>query len=133
MSVVRWVFDYGGAYSYQFPRNPDRYSDTGWQYESRVTEFEIIGANTPTLQFDGFRGARRRFNFTAISGAMMRILQDFYFRGSIISNCRDHLYPTLSSFNCFIINLVPTLHPTVGSFPGSGEDTWDLEMTIIKM
>jgi len=135
--TVRWNFDAGGANDYTFARNPDRYGgDTFWAYEPRLTEFDIIGANLPTLQIDGFRGARRTLRFTAITGNMMRVLQNFFLRKAIINNCRDHLYTGASpfiSFNCFVVGFVSTLHPSSGTFPGSGEDTYDVEMTIIKM
>jgi hypothetical protein len=132
--VTRWVFDYGGANHYSFPRNPDRYGgDTYWIYEPRMTEIEVIGASLPSIQIDSFAGARRTVRFTAITGAMMRALQDFYFRAEIIENCRDHLYSTTPSFDCFIVGFNPTVHPTSGDFPGTGEDTWDLEMTLMRM
>lgn len=134
MTVTRWIFDYGGTYYYLFPRNPDRNGgDTYWVADSRSTEVDIIGSSLPYVQTDGFKGARRVVRFTAITGDMMRYLQDFYFRNTIISNCRDHLYPTTPQFSCYILSFSTTLHPTVGAFPGSGEDTWDLEMQLVRM
>jgi len=133
-TVIRWKFDVGGDNEYTFPRNPDRYGgDSGWIYEPRMAELEIIGANTPNIQIDGFHGARRTISFTAITGTMTRKLRDFYLRKQIIYNCRDHLYPTHPAFNCFIIAMVANVHPTTGTFPGSGEDTYDVEITLVKM
>ena len=134
MSVIYWRFDTDGTYDYIFPRNPDRYGgDTYWQYEPRMTELDIIGSNSPTIQVDGYRGARRVVKFTAVTGTMMRTLQNFFLRSSIINNCRDHLYSTTPQFNCFVASFVAALRPASGSFPGSGEDTYDVEMTLIKM
>lgn len=134
MTVQRWVFDTGGAYEYTFPRNPDRYGgDTFWRYEMRNNEVDIVGASLPTIQTDGFMGARRTLRFTAITGTMFRTLQDFYLRMQVVENCKDHLYGHYSSFNCFIESFVPAIHPTIGPFPGTGEDTYDLELTLIKM
>jgi hypothetical protein len=132
--VDRWYFDYGGTYHYNFARNPDRYGgDTGWMFEPRMSEMEIIGANQSYIQIDGFMGARRNLKFTAITGTMARILENFFLRKAIIYNCRDHLYPTHPAFHCFITSFIQQAHPTVGDFPGSGEDTYDVEMTLVKM
>ncbi len=133
MSVVRWVFDYGGSSHYSFPRNPDRFGgDTSWQYEPKLSVVSLVGASVPAIQIDGFT-VRRVLRFTAITGVMMRRLQIFYHRSTVIASCRDHLYGTTNAFSCFIISFIPTLHPTIGTVPGSSEDTYDLEMTIIKM
>jgi hypothetical protein len=132
--TTRWIFDYGGVNQYNFPRNPDRYGgDTYWQSELRLSELDIIGANSPTIQVDGFRGSRRTIRFTAITGVMMRELEKFYYRRVTIANCRDHLYSTTLSFSCFVIAFSPSVRPTIGNFPGSSEDTWDLEMTVVRM
>lgn len=132
--TTRWRLDIGGVYDYTFPRNPDRYGgDSYWVRDARLTEMDIIGSSTPTIQIDGFTGAKRILRFTAITGTMMRLLQDFYLRKQSISTCRDHLYPTTPSFSCFVTSFTPILHPTTGSFPGSGEDTWDLEMTLLRL
>lgn len=129
-----WRFDISGWYEYTFPRNPDRYGgDTYWQYEARMTELDIIGSNSPTIQVDGFRGARRVLRFTAITGTMMRVLQNFFLRKQVINNCRDHLYSTSPQFNCFIASFTSVLRPTVGTFPASGEDTYDIEIALIRM
>ena len=134
MSVVRWRFDFGGLYDYTFTRNPDRGGgDSYWMYEPRMSELHVIGANLPNIQVDGFRGARRSIRFTAITGTMMRTLQNFYLRESIIHNCRDHLYSTTDQFSCFVESFSSSIHPTIGTFPGSGEDTYDVEMTMIRM
>jgi len=134
VTVTRWKFDIGGSYEYNFPRNPNRYGgDSGWQYEPRMAEMEVIGSNQPYIQIDGFSGARRTIRFTAVTGTMARKLQDFFLRKAIIYNCRDHLYPTHAQFNCFIISFSQQVRPTTGSFPGSGEDTYDVEMTLTKM
>lgn len=134
MTVTYWIFDAGGLYAYTFPRNPDRFGgDTYWSYEARITELDIVGANTPTIQVDGFSGARRVLRFTAITGTMMRTLQNFFLRGLVIANCRDHLYSTSPQFSCFIISFTAALRPSGGNFPGSGEDTYDVEMTLIRM
>jgi len=87
----------------------------------------------PTIQFDGFNGARRTLRFTAITGSMMRTLETFYLKGAVVENCRDHLYPTTTTFKCFMESFTPSVHPTHGNFPGSGEDSYDLEMVLIKM
>lgn len=130
MAVTYWVFDLGGTYTYTFPRNPDRFGgDTYWIYEGRVSEQAIVGSNIPNIQIDGHT-ARRTIRFSAITGVMMRTLQNFYLRQVIITNCRDHL---LNSFSCFIVEFVPVIRPTTGNFPGSYEDTWNLELTMIKM
>jgi hypothetical protein len=132
--VTRWKLAIGSLYEYEFPRNPNRYGgDSGWVYEPRMSEMEIIGANTPNIQIDGFHGARRTLTFSAITGTMFRKLRDFYLRKEIIYNCRDHLYPTSQSFNCFVVAMSAVFRPTTGNFPGSGEDTYDVEMTLIKM
>lgn len=132
-TVIRWIFDYGGIYQYTFPRNPDRYGgDTFWNSEPRSNMVDIIGSNSPSVQIDGFR-SNRTIRFTAITGTMMRTLQQFFLRKLIVSGCRDHLYPTSPEFKCFIISFVPAIHPTIGSCPGSGEDTYDLEMAIVRM
>lgn len=135
-SVIYWVFDYNGTNHYQFPRNPDRYGgDTYWSYEMRYSEMDVIGSATPTVQYGGFRGATRTIRFTAITGSMMRTLQKFYMRGSTVSHCRDHLYESEVSpeFSCLVIDFRPEIHPTMGNFPGSGEDTFDLEMTLMRV
>ncbi len=130
-AVTRWKFDNGGTYSYTFERNPDRQGgDSFWVYSPRLAEVDIIGANSPHIQIDGF-GARRTIKFTAITGNMMRNLQSFFLRKQIIQNCTDHL--TASPFSCFIISFTSTVHPTSGAFPGSGEDTYDVEMQIVMM
>jgi len=132
--VVRWKLDIGGSYEYEFSRNPNRYDgDSGWQYGPRMSEMEVIGSNQPHIQIDGFQGATRTIRFTAITGTMTRRLQDFFLRKAIIYNCRDHLYPTHAQFNCFIASFTQQVRPTTGSFPGSGEDTYDVEITLIKM
>ena len=132
--VTRWIFDYGGTNQYNFPRNPNRHGgDTYWQYEPRLTELDIIGANSPTIQVDGFRGARRTIRFVAITGTMMRALEKFFHRNAVIANCRDHLYPTTPNFSCYVVAFSPNVHPTTGSFPGSTEDTWDLEISLVRM
>ena len=92
----------------------------------------MIGSNAPHIQVDGFR-ARRTIRFTAIPGYMMRTLQGFFQRHETIENCRDHLYPTSPVFSCFIAGFTPVIHPTAGDFPGTGEDTYDLEMILIRM
>jgi|GEM_PF-6783650 len=131
--VIRWVFNYGGQYHYLFPRNPDRSGgDTFWSSEPRSSEFDVIGSNTPNIQVDGYRAART-IRFTAITGSMMRTLQQFFLRKEIIRNCRDHLYPTSPEFSCFITSFNPVIRPAMGVFPGSGEDTYDLEMVLIRM
>lgn len=132
--TIYWKFDVGGLYSYTFPRNPNRYGgDTYWKHEARMTELDIIGANSPTIQIDGFRGARRVLKFAVITGIMMRELQNFFLRKQVINNCRDHLYNTSPQFSCFIIIFTSILRPTIGPFPASGEDTYDVEMTLIRM
>lgn len=131
-TVVRWRFDIGGSYEYTFLRNPNRYGgDTGWQYEPRMSDMEVIGSNQPYIQIDGFSGATRTVRFTAITGSMTRRLRDFFLRKAIIYNCLDHLL--LGYFNCFIVSFSQQVRPTTGNFPGSGEDTYDVEMTLIKM
>jgi len=132
--VTRWFFDVGGGSEYEFPRNPDRYGgDTFWVYESVSTEIDMVNANLPSIQLLGFRGSRRILRFTAITGTMLRKLQDFYLANVAIENCRDHLYPTSPEFDCVIEGFVPTVHPSSGNFPGSGEDTYDLEITLVKI
>ena len=134
MAVTYWIFDYGGGSEYTFARNPDRSGgDSYWVSQPRMQEIEVIGASLPTIQMDGFNGARRTLRFTAITGTMMRTLQAFYLTGETIENCRDHLYNTTVEFDCFIESFTPTVHPTIGNFPGSGEDTYDLEIVLIKM
>ena len=133
MAVTRWKFDIGGSNDYEFTRNPDRGGgDTYWILEPRMNEFDIIGSNAPNIQIDGFR-SRRTLRWTAITGTMLRTLRNFFQRKTVITNCRDHLYPTSTQFNCFIVSFIPAFHPTTGEFPGSGEDTYDLEMIIIRM
>lgn len=134
MAVTYWIFNYGLGGEYTFPRNPDRYGgDSMWVYEQRNNELDILGASLPTIQIDGFRGARRSLKFTAITGTMMRALQTFYLDKAEILNCRDHLYGTTADqFNCFILEFSPSVHPTMGSFPGSGEDTYDLQMVLVR-
>ena len=113
MSIIRWRFDFGGTYDYTFPRNPDSGGgDSYWMYEPRMSELYVIGANLPNIQIDGFRGARRSIRFTAITGDMMRTLQNFYLREAVIHNCRDHLYPTTDQFSCFIESFSSNIHPT---------------------
>lgn len=134
MAVQRWVFDSGGPNEYLFPRNPDRNGgDTYWHYEMRNVEIDIVGASLPTMQVDGFRGARRTLRFTAITGTMMRTLQKFYLSAATVENCKDHLYGITSAFNCFIESFTPEIHATAGDFPGSAEDTWDLEVVLVRM
>lgn len=131
--VIRWVFDTGGFHHYLFIRNPDRYGgDTFWVSEPRSTEFDIISSNSPNIQIDGFRSSRT-IRFSAITGTMTRTLQQFFLRREIILNCTDHLYPTSPKFNCFIVSFTPNIRPTSGLFPGSGEDTYDLEMVLVRM
>jgi len=130
-SVTRWIFDNGGTYHYLFPRNPNRIAgDTGWRFNPKLNILDVLGANTPTIQVDGFSGAQRTIKFTAITGTMMRKLREFWLRQAVIYNCRDHLS---SEFDCFIVDFNAVFHPTTGSFPGSGEDTYDLEVTLLKM
>lgn len=132
--VIRWRFDTGGSHDYTFERNPDRSGgDTFWSRETRMSELDVIGGNTPTIQVDGFRGAKRTIRFTAITGSMMRVLQNFYYRAEIIYNCSDHLYSTTPLFNCFVTSFIATIHPTIGNFPGSGEDTYDVETILLRM
>ncbi len=146
MSVTRWIFECGLYYEYIFERNPDRNGgDSFWQADMRYSEIDILGSALPTVHLNGFKGARRTLKFTAITGNMMRTLQDFYRRSQMIRNCMDHtgspdfFTPGLITsygdhyFSCVIISFLPTYHPTYGSFPGTGEDTWDLEFTIIKV
>lgn len=134
MSVIRWRFDIGGTYDYTFPRNPNRYGgDSFWRHDVRMSEVDVIGANTTTIQVDGFRGAKRDISFTAITGSMMRTLQNFYLRTAVIPSCTDHLYPTTPMFDCFITSFTAAIRPTMGNFPGSEEDTYDIEMTLIRM
>jgi len=133
MSVIRWILDSGGSSHYEFPRNPDRSGgDTFWTSEPRSSEFDIIGSNAPNIQIDGFRSSRT-LRFTAITGTMMRTLQQFFLRREIIRNCTDHLYPISPQFSCFIISFNPIIRPVMGTFPGSEEDTYDLEMTLVRM
>lgn len=135
MTVIRWKFDYGGTYEYSFPRNPDRYGgDSYWQRETRISEWSVINASRPNIQIDSFAGARRTLRFTSITGDMLRTLEGFYLRRQIIRNCTDHFVGTFYSyFNCLIVEFTQSINPSTGSFPGSGEDTWDLEMVIIKV
>ncbi len=134
VAVVRWKFDVGGALYYEFARNPDRNGgDTGWVYAPRISEIVIIGANSPAIQIDGYTG-RRTLRFTAITGTMTRKLQEFFLSKATIESCRDHLYGATSpEFKCFIVSFTRVLHPTIGDFPGSGEDTWDVELTLVNM
>lgn len=132
-NVIRWIFDNGGIYHYLFPRNPDRHGgDTFWVSEPRANEFDMIGSNAPSIQVDGVRSSRT-IRFSAITGTMVRTLQQFFLRNAVIHNCRDHLYPTSPQFSCFIMSFNPTIRPTSGLFPGSGEDTYDLEMVLVRM
>lgn len=134
MTVTRWIFDTGGTNQYIFERNPDRNGgDSYWVYAPRMSEVEIIGAKLPSVQTDGFSGAKRTIRFTSITGAMLRTLQDFYLRNETIDNCTDHLYNTTPNFSCLITSFTPMIHPSNGNFPGSGEDTWDLEMTLLRL
>lgn len=134
MATTYWIFDEGGDTEYTFERNPDRYGgDTYWRYQVRANEVSIVGSSSPSIQVDGFNGARRTIRFTAITGNMFRTLEAFWLNMEIIPNCKDHLYDTTPSFACFIESFIPTIHPTIGDFPGSTEDTWDLEMTIIRI
>jgi hypothetical protein len=131
MTVTYWKFDVGGTYSYTFPRNPDRNGgDSYWVREIRMSELSVIGSSKPYIQVDGFNAARRNIKFTAITGTMMRTLQTFYSRYQPIYNCLDHLG---NGFNCMIVNFNSTIHPTIGTFPGSGEDTYDLDMTLLRL
>jgi len=128
-AIIRWKFD-----EYTFPRNPNRDGgDSGWQSEPRMSEMEVIGSNQSYIQIDGFSGARRTIRFSAITGTMTRKLQDFFLRKEIIYNCRDHLYPTHPQFSCFVVSFSQQVRPTVGNFPGSGEDTYDVEVILVKM
>lgn len=130
-SVTRWVFDSGGAYQYNFPRNPDRAGgDSGWTFDPKMNLLSVLGANSPNIQIDGFNGAHRTVRFTAITGSMMRKLREFFIRQQIIYNCTDHLS---NEFDCFITSMNASFHPTTGTFPGSGEDTYDVEVQLIKM
>lgn len=133
MPITRWILNYNGI-PYTFERNPDRSGgDTGWSYQQRNSEIDIIGASLPTLQIDGFKGAIRQLRFTAITGNMMRALQAYYLTAAEITGCRDHLYGLIAvEFSCVIVDFKPTIHPTTGTFPGSGEDTYDLEVTLLK-
>lgn len=134
MTIIRWRLDVGGTYDYTFPRNPDRHGgDNGWTYEPRMSDLYPISSNTPLIQVDGFRGARRNIKFSAITGDMVRTLQNFYLRAQIIYNCRDHLYPTTLQFDMFIDSFSSSFRPVYGVFPGSDEDTYDVEMTMIRI
>lgn len=133
MSVTRWIFEAAGGSPYTFERNPDRRGgDTFWSYPQRSVELDVIGASTPTIQIDGFKGAVRTLRFTVITGTMMRKLETYYLAAEEITGCRDHLYSTTQQFNCIITEFAPLIHPTTGNFPGSGEDTYDLSITIVK-
>lgn len=134
MAVTRWILNTGLGSEYTFTRNPDRQGgDSFWEYQQRNSELDILGASLPTIQIDGFKGARRSLKFTAITGTMMRTLEALYLAKAEILNCRDHLYGiTADQFNCFILEFIPTIHPTIGTFPGSGEDTYDLSITLIR-
>lgn len=134
-TVIRWIFDFGGTYEYLFPRNPDRYGgDSYWQREARISEWNVINSSRPNIQIDAFAGARRTLHFTSITGTMLRTLEGFYMRSQTIMNCRDHFFLSFfSSFNCLIVGFSPTINPSFSNFPGSGEDTWDLEMIIVKV
>ena len=132
--VVRWILDYGGQHEYRFPRNPDKPGgDTYWKRELRGTEINVLGSNLPMYFVDGFNGAKRDLHFSAIKGSMMRVLEQFYFRQAVIENCTDHLYPTTTKFSCMIIDFHARFRPVHGTFPGSYEDTWDLDMTLLRM
>lgn len=130
--VIRWHFDSGGDNYYLFPRNPDRNGgDTFWQQKMRMKEFNVIGSTSPSLHITGFNGATRQLKFSAITGDMMRTLEAFYYRGNIIYNCRDHFEYT---FDCVITQFQPRVRPVMpGSTAGDGEDTYDLNMTIMRM
>jgi hypothetical protein len=133
-AVIRWVLDDGGDNEYTFPRNPDRDGgDTWWHKELRFSEINPIGSELPTLYTDGFNGAVRTIKFSVIPGSMMRTLQEFYHRREIIQNCRDHLYPTTTIFSCVMIDFKSYFRPVYGNFPGSYEDTWDVEITLMRM
>ena len=134
MSIIRWVFESGGVDEYVFPRNPNRFGgDSYWRFQPKMSEAEIVGANITHIQIDGFAGARRTISFTAITGSMVRTLQNFYLRSDTIHNCTDHLYPTTPMFDCFIASFTAVFRPVMGVFPGSGEDTYDVEMELIRM
>jgi len=134
VDVNRWAFGIGTGYQYFFSRNPNRYGgDTDWVYEPRLTVMDIVGSNQSSIQIDGFKGARRTLRFTAITGTMKDALKEFFLRKQIIYECWDHRFPDTDAFNCFIISFAAQYHPTIGNFPGSGENTYDLEMTLIKM
>jgi len=125
--VQRWIFDQGGSNWYTFARNPDRVGgDTGWTYESKLAQLEVIGSNRSRIQLDGFRSAVRSIRFTALSGAQMRTLQSFYLRGVRIDTCYDHLWN--EQFSCFITGFQATFHPTIGN-----EDLYDVEMSLLRM
>ena len=138
-----WVFE-----SYTFQRNPDRVGgDTGWITNAKMNTVEIIGASKTRIQLDGFTSATRKLRFTAIPGSMMRKLQYFFLRGTTITTCVDHLYVEnqgysgTSVFNCVITEFTMQIHPTSGNFPladtdvsyGSKEDTYDVDMTILRV
>jgi hypothetical protein len=134
MAITRWIFNYGLANQYNFTRNPDRAGgDSFWNFNMRSNEVAVIGSSTPIFHVDGYDGGRRTLKFTAITGDMLRTLQQFYLAGQVLTNCRDHLYPTTLSFSCLIVSFTPAIHPSYGTFPGSNEDTWDLEMVLVAM
>ena len=138
MSVQRWTLKHhtSSEVPYTFPRNPDREGgDSYWSRQIRLNEVDLVGSSIPIIQVDGFRGARRSLKFTAIPGSMMRKLQDFYLSSSLLDGT-DHLFGTSqdnTTFVCFIESFTPNLHPTIGNFPGSLEDTWDVSISLIKM
>jgi hypothetical protein len=133
-TVTRWVLDEGGDNEYTFPRNPDRSGgDTWWNTELRYTEVNPIGSNLPTVLVDGFNGGARTIKFTAIPGVMMRKLKEFYDRKDIIQNCKDHLYPTTKVFSCVFVDFKASFRPVISGFPGTYEDTWNVEVTMIRV
>ena len=133
VTVTRWKFEVDRPLYYEFTRNPNRNGgDTGWVYAPRISELAVIGANSPAIQIDGYTG-RRTLRFTAITGNMTRKLQEFFLNKTTIERCRDHLYSTTAEFKCFIVSFTRVTHPTIGDFPGSGEDTYDVELTLVMM
>jgi hypothetical protein len=137
------MFDKGGEYVYIFERNPDRHGgDTGWKYILRYSQFNPIGGSFPNIHSDGFNGAIRTLRFTAVSGIMKRKLEAFYRRRAVINGCRDHLHGTFDEtetrvtdmFSVFITDFSASPHPVnANSFPYTGEDTWDIEMTMMRV
>jgi len=130
MSVTYWIFSEGNADEYTFTRNPDRVGgDSGWVYEMRMTELDIINSSIPTVNVSGFRGGVRNIKYTAITGTMKRTLEDFYRAGTEITNCKDHLYATTGDvFSCIIASFASNLRPLL-----TAEDTWNVQMTLLRM